>query len=712
MLNEFFAHINTNGDYQTVFSHLYGTAELCASFAASFGAQEQGRFIGLLHDIGKCSVEFQKRLQGGTIVDHSTAGAYESAKRNAIWAAACIAGHHSGIPDFGNMRNDSEDDATLYGRLKRAHAGRIPQYQCPVPIDSVQAPTSFGKDNLTDSFVIRMLFSCLVDADFLDTEKFMNQEEVRETPSENLDVLLCKLNEHILPWWNPTKEINRWRCQILKDCIEGGRKEKGLFTLTVPTGGGKTIASMAFALNHAIEHGLKRVIYVIPYTSIIEQTAEVFRSIFGENNVLEHHTNVSFEVTEGGTSLQYKFIKATENWDCSVVLTTAVQFFESIYSNRSSKCRKLHNIANSVIIFDEAQMIPTMHLKPCVAAIAKLVEDFNCSAVLCTATQPVLNDLIKKYAPKQMIRELCHDTENMFFRFRRVSFTNAGQIDSKSLAEQLCDKNEVLCIVNSRKGAQEIYDLLPKEGSFHLSTLMCPDHRRRVLKEVRRRLKQGETCRVVSTSLIEAGVDVDFPFVFREIAGLDSILQAAGRCNREGDRDTGESLVTIFEGISGIPQMLKVNIGATKEAMSTNDDPLNPVIIQKYFQSYRSLAGDNIDKYNVVGVFENGIAGCHLPFKQVAEHFHLIDDASKTIYIPFGEGISLVERLRKGEKDRSLFRKLGQYSVNVYDQQFRSLAENGRLEIISDDSAILLDSSCYNQDKGLNCDITNKTLII
>ncbi len=711
-MTEYLAHINENGDCQTILEHLQGTAELCAAFANSFGAEEQGKFIGLLHDIGKCSAEFQKRLQGGQIVDHSTAGAYECAKRDAFWAAGCVAGHHSGLPDYGNPRNDSSADSTLFGRVRKAFTGEIPHYECPLSIDRVVPPAAFGKDYLTDSFLIRMLFSCLVDADFLDTERFMQQKELRVSPSDHLPSLLDQLNRYIQPWWNPTKEINQWRCQILAECMECGKKKKGFFSLTVPTGGGKTIASMAFALNHAAQHGMERIIYVIPYTSIIEQTADVFRTVFGEKNVLEHHANVSFEVQEGGNTLQYQLSRATENWDCAVIVTTAVQFFDSLYANRSSKCRKLHNIANSVLIFDEAQMLPTAHLRPCVAAIAKLVDNFGCSAVLCTATQPVLNDLIEKYSHGGKVRELCSDLGGMFSKFRRVSFENAGQINAETLAARLAEKSEVLCIVNSRKAAQEVYKQLPKDGSFHLSTLMFPAHRRSVLAEIRQRLKEGLTCRVVSTSLIEAGVDVDFPLVFREMAGLDSMLQAAGRCNREGKRRVEDSIVTIFEGVSAVPQLLKVNIGAAKEALGAEVDLLDPLTVQRYFQSYRSLSEEKLDKYGVVQAFENGIAGCFLPFRTVAERFHLIDDASKTVYIPLGEGESLVKRLRNGEKSRDLFRKLGQYSISIYDKQFQLLSETGKLELLSDDSAVLLDTTCYSPDTGLILEDTNQALII
>lgn len=281
---------------------------------------------------------------------------------------------------------------------------------------------------------------------------------------------------------------------------------------------------------------MRRVVYVIPYTSIIEQNAQVFRDILGDGNVLEHHANVTFDLSDGAPLEETRRALATENWDMPVVVTTAVQLFESIYASRSSKCRKLHNLANSVIIFDEAQMLPLSHLKPCVAAMASLTEQFHSTVVLCTATKPSLDDLLHTYAPGCPVTELCSQTAGLYGKFRRVCFRQAGTLTDEALAEELSGQKQVLCIVNSRKAAQTVFARLPREGSFHLSTLMVPAQRQALLREIRQRLKDGLPCRVVSTSLIEAGVDVDFPAVYRELAGLDSVLQAAGRCNREGNR--------------------------------------------------------------------------------------------------------------------------------------------------------------------------------
>lgn len=713
MGSELLAHIAEDGRVQTVEEHLRNTAERCMGFARSFGAEEQGRLIGLAHDIGKCTAEFQKRLNGGKIVDHASAGALECAKMDALWAACCIAGHHGGLPDVGNLRNDTPDDPTLFGRMKKAVSGGIPEYSMPFSLPIVSAPNGYGGSYLRDSFLIRMLYSCLVDADYLDTEYFMSNGMAERNNGESLQTLLAKLNQHIRPWWQPKNELNRMRCEILRECIESGKKDRGLYTLTVPTGGGKTIASMAFALNHAVKHGLERVIYVIPYTSIIEQTVDIFRGIFGAENVVEHHSNAQWEVQEQGESSQYCNIKATENWDAPIIVTTAVQFFESLYANRPAKCRKLHNIAGSVVVFDEAQMLPTEHLRPCVAAIAGLVRDFRVTAVLCTATQPSLNDLFVQYAPEVDPVEICPDTERLFSVFRRVTFENIGTVDADELTQRLSRLPQVLCIVNSRKSAQTVFEKLPQEGSYHLSTLMYPAHRRAVLTEIRKRLKEGLPCRVVSTSLVEAGVDVDFPAVYREMAGLDSILQAAGRCNREGKHKAEESIVTIFDGVSTAPQMLRVNIGAAKAVLLSGKDPNDPEMVTRYYREYRALAGDKLDKHNVVCAFEKGMQGRLFPFRTVAEEFRLIDDETKSVYIPLGEGAEYVQRLLAGERSRQLFRSLGQYSVSVYEQHFRSLLGRGALEPLDENSAILKDCSLYAQKLGLLlCDNTDTGLFI
>lgn len=708
---EFLAHISDDGRKQTVQEHLEGTARLCSEFAAAFDAAEQGYLAGISHDIGKYTEAFQRRLRGGPKVDHATAGAMECAKAGFGQAAVCVIGHHSGLPDMGNERTDQPGDATFYGRIKKGLMGGIEPYKDNWPgklPKTAPAPAS-ARSGFSGAAWTRMLYSCLVDADYLDTERFMQPYKLSRGGYDGMERLLGKLEKHIEKWANPENEMNKYRWEILSECLRCGEKPKGIYTLTVPTGGGKTVSSMAFALRHAVAHGMKHIIYVIPYTSIIEQNAAVFKEILGEDNVLEHHSGKLYELEDASSPAQYRLAMATENWDMPVIVTTAVQFFESFYSNRSSKCRKLHSLANSVIIFDEAQMLPTCHLQPCVGAIAELVRHFGATAVLCTATQPVLGDIFKRFGWSENIPELCPGTQALYEKFRRVSFRNAGGLSNEMLAGELKNSRQVLCIVNSRRAAQEIYDMLPKEGAYHLSTLMYPAHRQRVLNEIRQRLKEGAVCRVLSTSLIEAGVDVDFPTVYREMAGLDSILQAAGRCNREGRRSSAESIVAIFESEYTSPLLIKNNIGAANEALAGGADPALPETITKYFSSLRDIIGDGTDKAEVVKKFERGISGCMMPFDSVAQGFHMIDNNTKTVYIPLEEGAAIAEKLKSGFATREVYRKAGRYGVNAYDIQYRRLLDAGNIEPLDENSAVLVNMELYDKNTGLSLDCEQET---
>lgn len=706
------AHIADDGREQTVAAHLEGTAQLCAGFASAFGASEQGYLAGLAHDIGKYSDAFQRRLRGGRIVDHSTAGAVECARKGALPAACCVAGHHGGLPDGGNQ-SDSTDDATLCGRLKRGIAGKIEAYaDWDGVLPSPPPPSVSAGDPLALSFWTRMLYSCLVDADGLDTMRFMEGADVQPPAYDDLPTLMQRLQDHISGWWPPKTDLNRIRCDILQACLSRAEQPKGLYTLTVPTGGGKTIASLAFALRHAVQHGMARVIYVIPYTSIIEQNAAVFREILGAQNVLEHHSGVSFETGEGASPAQYQKSFATENWDAPVVVTTSVQFFESLYGNRSSKCRKLHRLANSVIVFDEAQMLPTAHLRPCVAGIANLAAHFGATAVLCTATQPVLGDLFREFAPALAIQEIMPETHDLYAQFRRVTFRSIGTTGDAALSAELSEQKQVLCIVNSRKAAQALYQGLPAEGSFHLSTLMYPAHRRAMLQEIRERLVQGLTCRVVSTSLIEAGVDVDFPLVYREMAGLDSILQAAGRCNREGRRHSADCTVTIFTREDAPPLIFGTQIGAAKEALAGGAALDDPETVALYFSKYLEVAG-KLDKNNVIDAFRTGISGCDMPFRAVAEKFHLIDEDTKTVYIPLKQGAAYAQLLLGGQVSKQLYRQAGRYAVSIYNQHYQALLGAGDLTPLDGDSAVLTNLVLYDEKTGLSLDAdSGKALFI
>ncbi|MCI8423051.1 MAG: CRISPR-associated helicase Cas3' [Lawsonibacter sp.] len=701
MGEKFLAHKTEDKREQTIQEHLNGTADLCAGFAAAFGAEGQGRLAGLAHDLGKYSAAFQRRIRGSTErVDHATAGAAECAKLGQSSAAFAVAGHHGGLPDGGGQ-GDHYEDKTFCGRMKRAVLGKQESYeawQTEIKLPAVHPPVF--SSSLEEMFFTRMLYSCLTDADFLDTETFMAGEEQERGGGDPMEVLENRLQGYISGWFPPKTELNQERCAVLQRCLEQGETQKpGLFTLTIPTGGGKTVASLAFALRHARAHGLRRVIYVIPYTSIIEQNAQIFRDILGEENVLEHHSGVLYDIEDEATPENARLARATENWDMPIVVTTAVQFFESLFANRSSQCRKLHNLAKSVIIFDEAQMLPIPYLRPCVFAIAQLMKGYGVSAVLCTATQPALDGMFQEFLPERHAVELC--PQEMFHReiFQRVTFQREGKLSWETVAERISGQKQSLCIVNSRKSAQKIYSLLNPEGAFHLSTLMYPAHRKAKLKEIRERLKDGLPCRVVSTSLIEAGVDVDFPAVFREEAGLDSILQAAGRCNREGKRLAGESMVTIFQGETPPPALFEIPVAAGRQALNCHDQPDSPEAIHCYFQELLDLKGpEALDHKGILTMMERE----YMPFRKIAEQFHLIDNETKTVYIPLGEGEALVRRLRSGEHSRALFRALGQYGVSVYPHHFEALDLAGDLEVLEDGSTVLTNLALYDNAVGLS----------
>ncbi len=702
-MTNYLAHIAEDGRTQTVPAHLEGTAERCAAFANAFGAEEQGRLVGLAHDIGKYSDAFQRRLRGSPEqVDHATAGAFECIRSGQPLAAFAVAGHHGGLPDGGG-RGDSADSGTFWGRMNRAAQSKLDDYSAwsrALSLPAAAVPASAAADKPAGMFFTRMLFSCLVDADWSDTGEFMAGTAHETGFGPSVEVLWERLQTYLSGWFPPKGALNIRRCAILEQCIQAGQEERpGLYTLTVPTGGGKTVVSLAFALAQAKACGLRRVIYVIPYTSIIEQTADTFRKILGPEAVLEYHSGVLFDVEEEATPESIRLADATETWDMPVVVTTAVQFFESLYACKPSQCRKLHNLARSVIIFDEAQMLPLPYLRPCVWAIAQLVKHYGTSAVLCTATQPALSPLFREFAPALPVTELCPMEPAEWDAFRRVTFRRAGQLTWDALAEQLQMQTQALCVVNTRAAAQAVYRRLTGAGNFHLSTLMYPAHRKAVLEEVRRRLRDGLPCRVVSTSLIEAGVDVDFPAVWREEAGLDAILQAAGRCNREGNRPTGESVVTIFQGETVPPPLFRTAIGAGRLVLDQYEDIASRAAVHTYFSTLLDLKGEEAqDKEQILPLMETAF----FPFRTVAERFHLIDSPTVTVYIPDGAGAALAERLRAGARGRDLFRQLGQYGVSVYPQHFAALDRAGALERLEDGSALLTDLSLYTQETGLS----------
>lgn len=713
------AHINELGEKQTVKEHLEGTAEWAKMFAEDFDCGEMGYFCGILHDIGKYSEEFQRRIndpEHTRKVDHSTAGAIEAKKMKNTFAAMAIAGHHSGLLDGGSYKMAEESDGTFFGRLKK----QIPDYgRWSDEITVKEAPLpdfclGNGKE-FTRSFFIRMLYSCLVDADYLDTEKFMNRGSIERGNYASVDKLCASFDKYTQKWLSRTEfesEEQRLLCgrrnRILEECmLKGESFSRGLYTLTVPTGGGKTTASLGFALKHIQKNKMRRVIYVIPYTSVIDQNAEVFKNILGEENVLEHHSGVLYETAEGQTdSDAYRKVLATENWDMPVIVTTAVQFFESLFSNKSSKCRKLHNLANSVIIFDEAQTLPVPYLEPCVAAVSELIKYYKTTVILCTATQPALDNIFAKYIPDNEIREICGEVEDTFTQFKRAEISNAGVLSPEELQKRITDRKQVLCIVNKRKTAQELYSKIPQEGAYCLTTLLCPFDRKIKFEEIKERLKSGKPCRVIATSLIEAGVDLDFPEVHRQETGLDSLIQAAGRCNREGKRNPKDSKVYLFRLEGDDASFVRQNTDALRETMRKYSDPSDLEAISFYFLFYRELIGrENLDQKGIIEAFARVINGKIFPFETVGKMFKLIENQTKTVYIPKEESNGYIESIYERKPGRDTFRKLGQFSVNVFPEHFNKLWEAGCLEMIDDCVCVLRDSNQYNRDTGLAMDV-------
>ena len=698
----YLAHLTEDGRTQTTLEHLKGTASLCSAFAAAFDAEAQGQLAGMAHDIGKYSAAFQRRLHGGPKVDHASAGAFECLKARQLPAAFVISGHHGGLPDGGG-RGDAAGAGTFWGRINRASQGKLEDYhawQREFSLPHANIPAFAGK-KLDGMFFTRMLLSCLVDADYTDTGAFMGGSSYPPASSSSMEELWRRLETYVSGWFPPKGALNMQRCVILEQCMSAGAQYgPGLFTLTVPTGGGKTVASLSFALAQAKARRMKRIVYVIPYTSIIEQTAQAFREILGDENVLEFHSGVQFDQQEDDASSPeaVPLTRSVETWDVPVIVTTAVQFFESLYACQPSKCRKLHNLAQSVLIFDEAQMLPLPYLRPCVWAIAQLVRHYGASAVLCTATQPALDPIFQEFAPEIPIREICPMAEAHWESFRRVSFQQAGTLSWMDLAARLQQQEQVLCVVNTRRAAREVFHQLSGSGNFHLSTLMYPAHRRRILDEIRRRLRDGLPCRVVSTSLIEAGVDVDFPAVYRELSGLDSILQAAGRCNREGKRPPEDSIVTIFQGEDPPPRLFETSIGAGKIVLDHCQDVSSRAAIHTYFSTLLDLKGAEAqDAHHILPLMESEF----FPFRTVAERFHLIESPTTTVYLPLEEGAGLVELLRSGQYSRTLYRRLGQYGVSVYPQHLAALEQAGALEHLEDGSVVLRDIGLYTQTTGL-----------
>ena len=728
MESEFVAHVSEDGKrHESVHDHLVEVAEMAAVFAEPFGASGWAYSAGLVHDIGKYSQRFQDRiLREGPKVDHSTAGAFiMDVELHLRPLAYCVAGHHGGLPDAGSRLDDG---ATLFGRLEKARKGDIPDFGAhkdELSLEVPMLPTVLNDKALAGKpaeqsyvlqFLTRMEFSCLVDADFLCTERFMQGEARESLRYDNLETLRDRL-ERRLDSFGPAKaRLGELRCAVSDDCLKAAQGPKGLYSLTAPTGSGKTLALLRFALQHACLHGMSRVVCAEPYTSIIEQNAQVYRDALGGENVLEHHSGFDFDSDElSGGHLGERLRLAAENWDAPVIVTTNVQLFESLYSNKTSRCRKLHNIANSVIVLDEAQMIPADFLIPCVKALVELVKHYGCTVLLSSATQPALERFFEEEGLG--CAEIISDTEELFSELRRVTYRSLGSVSDEELADRLAGDCQALCIVNSRKQARALYEAVGDRVAdvsavYHLTTLMYPEHRARVLAEIRERVRDGKPCIVVATSLVEAGVDLDFPVVYRAVAGVDSMIQAAGRCNREGKRPAEESIVYLFESAESysLPREVCQRAEVSRLALPELGDEGGDVpemgaleTVESFFNLLYSAKGkEELDRRGIVKSLSNCGKSFAFDFATVARDFSLIEDGSFPVTIPTEDITDDIAQLEQGIAYRSQMRRISRRSVSLYKHDIEAMRSEGAIHEVLEGLYLLDDESRYNKATGLD----------
>lgn len=744
---------HAQSDWEPLPDHLQAVGHRAGGFADAFGATAIARAAGVLHDIGKVSTEYQAYIRGavGRGPDHSTAGARAAlTEYGAVGQllAFAIAGHHGGLPN-GTQRGGG--GGTLVDRLGpdypiphhdgwRDATGALPE------VAEVEAgvPTAANLHcpNFQLAFAARMIFSCLVDADWLETERFYAEAEGGVAPARGgtlADRHLAAIRAHMARHRRDDSDVNRLRSRVLDHAVAKAALPTGLFTLTVPTGGGKTLTSLQFALEHAHRHGLRRIVYVIPFTSIIEQTAAVFRTALGTNDdILEHHSSFDWDEArpdaqgdreqEGRQGLA-KLRRDAENWDAPIVVTTAVQFFESLFTAKRGRARKLHNLAKSVIVLDEAQTMPVHLLRPCMAALDELTR-YGASVVLCTATQPALRqcdgalpDGIGFALDDE--RELAPDVRGLFKALHRVDVEWRWEpVPDETIVARFAERPQMLTIVNSRAHAAKLFAAIADQpGARHLTTLMCARHRREVLAEVRADLKEGRPVRLVATSLIEAGVDVDFPEVWRAAAGLDSIAQAAGRCNREGRLPVGRTVV--FEPAeAGVPRAMRLFWEAARPVLRGGDDPLGVDAVRAYFRElYFRKGAEALDAatlrgepFPILPAIEHGVRPHDdfkfaFPFADIGEAFRLIDQVMDPVLVPYNEeAVAALKALRSADRPPvAVLRKLQQFTVPVPSKVRAAMLATGAAQAIRPedygDRFIALESlALYHERTGLRLD--------
>lgn len=685
---------NKPNQWHPLKAHLSKVASKSRKFAEKFGAGELGQYAGLWHDLGKYNPRFQQYLaqcetasrlgesEPRDRVPHAIYGAKLAAEKFEP-LSLLIAGHHTGLQTLGKLGNDLKEkvDPAVYQVILQNAA--LETLDLEISTLAEQQLINLCQDEHSSELLLRFLFSCLVDADYLDTETHFDPQVAVQRRSKasvgDLWEILKIAQKNLLDQCDNTL-VNQVRSQVYQACIDAAELPPGVFRLAVPTGGGKTRSGLGFALAHTVQHDLDRVIVAVPYTSIIEQTVEVYRGIFGQDAVLEHHSAIKPDERneEDARSRQAQARLATQNWDAPLIVTTTVQLFESLFANRTSRCRKLHNIVNSVIILDEVQTLPASLLDPILSILKELCRQYKVSVVLCTATQPALEGetpYLKGFSAGS-IRDIIPKTtaQEYFNALSRVTFTVPDEEWSWiKVAQNVQPHEQALIILNTRKDALAVLDELATPDTdhiFHLSTLLCGQHRREVLRQVRDRLTANKPCLLISTQVVEAGVDLDFPTVYRAIGPLDRIVQAAGRCNREGRR-AEKGQVIIFR-----PQEGKLPCGEYRKAfeetsflLQRNDlDWDNPNIFDEYFR--RLYMGLDTDQKKIQHSRK------HLDYPQVAQDFRMIDDDTTPVLIEYDDRArSLVHRIRQYGLRSGDFRALQPYLVNLRSREFRETDE-------------------------------------
>jgi len=693
--------------------HIKSVACKSYKFAGVFDSSDWAYNIGFLHDLGKASSDFQeylKKVSSDKISDearkcikktnHSGAGAIYAIEKfkDPIGRviAYCVAGHHAGLLDW---YSEETANAALSARLKndKKYFELIKDYinNNTFELKDNLSPPRFINQEKDLHLWIRMLYSCLVDADFLDTEEYLDKDKLlKRSKFSSISELSSKFFDYMKDFEKgaETSSINKVRSEVLRSCEESAIKKEGFWELSVPTGGGKTLSAMAFAFKHAVKFSKERIIYVIPYTSIIEQTSKKLREILGDDNVVEHHSNIDSDKETEEMRL------ACENWDAPIIVTTNVQFFESLYSARSSRCRKLHNIVNSVIILDEAQLLPPNFLYPCVEVLKQLVINYKTTILFSTATQPVLPGICG-------VNKVVRDSAKLYDRLRRVNYVFPKDFSSsswESVCEKLKEHKQVLCVVNTRRDCYDLFKLMPK-GTIHLSALMCAEHRTKKIGEIKDKLKRNEEIRVVSTQLIEAGVDIDFPVVYRAFAGIPSIIQTAGRCNREGKLPVKEANVFVFVPPSKLPQgVLSKAADVTRDMISSENFQIDNEdtprrFYEKFYKSVNSIGEDWLKNLLIKDAY-NG----EFQFSTAGKEFQIIDDnCNISIIVKYGKNDDLIEEFRVRGPSRDLMRKLQRYIVNVPGNIFFELKNKGLIEEIYE-TKYLQGQIKYSEETGLN----------